>query len=225
MGNRAVITTEKGWLCKENNLGIYLHWNGGRDSVEAFLTYCKMKGYRTPESDNYGWASLGAVITNFFGADGTSIGIDIVSRLDCNNFDNGVYIIKDWEIIDRKFFEGREQDQYDLKEMLLEIDKSMPENAQLGEEFISAEEIEPSNLKIGDKVFIQEIGGNFTQCEVVGFGEDKLVNGTNVNGIPYVNHYGRKCKGEDEDYSWNINNYIRTETVRVCKNQQGVEQQ
>ena len=31
MGNRAVITTEK------KDLGIYLHWNGGRDSVEAFL--------------------------------------------------------------------------------------------------------------------------------------------------------------------------------------------
>ena len=56
MGNRAVITTEIGWACPTNHLGVYLHWNGGRDSVQAFLTYCKLKGYRTPESKNYGWA-------------------------------------------------------------------------------------------------------------------------------------------------------------------------
>ena len=30
MGNRAVITDI------EKKVGIYLHWNGGRDSVEAF---------------------------------------------------------------------------------------------------------------------------------------------------------------------------------------------
>lgn len=30
MGNRAVITTE------EKQIGVYLHWNGGRDSVQAF---------------------------------------------------------------------------------------------------------------------------------------------------------------------------------------------
>lgn len=218
MGNRAVITTSKGWLCKENNLGVYLHWNGGRDSVEAFLTYCKLKGYRAPEKDNYGWARLAQVLGNFFGGD-TSVGIDVVSRLDCDNFNNGVYIIADWEIVGRHCFEGREQSQYDLKEMLLAIDERMPKEEQLGEEFINAEETEPSNLKIGDKVFIQEIGGNFTQCEVVGFGEDKVVNGTNVNGIPYVDRYGDK-----EEKSWNINNYIRTATVRVCRNKQGVEQ-
>ena len=137
MGNRAVITTEQGWASKANNLGIYLHWNGGRDSVEAFLTYCKMQGYRPPEYDNYGWASLAAVITNFFEADGMNIGIDIVSRLDYDNWDNGVYIIKSWNITDRKCFKGREQSGYDLKEMLLEIDSKMPEKARLGEEAIT----------------------------------------------------------------------------------------
>jgi hypothetical protein len=35
MGNRAVITTE------QKRIGVYLHWNGGLDSVEGFLTYCK----------------------------------------------------------------------------------------------------------------------------------------------------------------------------------------
>ena len=69
MGNRAVITTE------ERDLGVYLQWNGGRDSVEAFLEYCRMRGFRPPEADSYGWARLCQVIANFFGADGLSVGI------------------------------------------------------------------------------------------------------------------------------------------------------
>lgn len=63
MGNRAVITTRKDL----NGIGVYLHWNGGRDSVSAFLTYCKLKGFRPPERDNYGWAYLCTTIGNFFG--------------------------------------------------------------------------------------------------------------------------------------------------------------
>ena len=137
MGNRAVITTEKDWAKPESGIGIYLHWNGGRDSVEAFLTYCKIKGYRAPETDDYGWASLATVITNYFGADGLSIGINTLDRLDCNNGDNGVYIIEDWKIIDRRFFDGRtEQSGYELKDMLMEIDWHMPAGAQAGRKAI-----------------------------------------------------------------------------------------
>ena len=93
MGNRAVITTKEGYIIQESNLGVYLHWNGGRDSVEAFLKYCELKGFRSPENDCYGWARLCQVIGNFFGG-GNSVGIDVVENLDCNNFDNGVYIIE-----------------------------------------------------------------------------------------------------------------------------------
>ena len=42
MGNRAVITTANEWA--HGGIGVYLHWNGGLDSVEAFLKYCEMKG-------------------------------------------------------------------------------------------------------------------------------------------------------------------------------------
>ena len=55
MGNRAVITTQE-YLTNPDTIGVYLHWNGGRDSVQAFLLYCKLKGYRPPETDCYGWA-------------------------------------------------------------------------------------------------------------------------------------------------------------------------
>lgn len=33
MGNRAIITN------KEKRVAVYLHWNGGRDSVEAFMSF------------------------------------------------------------------------------------------------------------------------------------------------------------------------------------------
>lgn len=53
MGNRAVITTSKSMdVQTSSELGVYLHWNGGRDSVEAFLEYCKRRGFRPPEEDN-----------------------------------------------------------------------------------------------------------------------------------------------------------------------------
>lgn len=49
MGNRAVITASKSSdVAKSNDIGIYLHWYGGRDSVEAFLKYCELKKIQKP---------------------------------------------------------------------------------------------------------------------------------------------------------------------------------
>lgn len=137
MGNRAVITASKSLdPARSGDLGVYLHWNGGRDSVEAFLTYCKLRGFRAPDSDNYGWAYLCNVIGNFFG-DGLSLGIDKCEKLDCDNGDNGTYIIEGWEIVGRKYFKYSEQQNYDLREMLLAIDEAQPDRLRLGEEKIT----------------------------------------------------------------------------------------
>ena len=128
MGNRAVITTKENM--DNNGIGVYLHWNGGRDSVRAFLKYCELKGYRAPSEDNYGWARLCQVIGNFFGG-GSSLGIDTVNHLDCNNWDNGVYLIEGWEIVGRMYFDGEEQDYYELIEMLRGINDCMPESERI----------------------------------------------------------------------------------------------
>ena len=120
MGNRAVITLD-------NKTGIYLHWNGGRDSIEGFLQYCKLQKFR---SDDYGMARLTQVIANFFG-EGLSIGLGPLEELDTNNCDNGVYVVKDWEIIDRLYFEGEEQSEYKLFDMLKSIDEKQPEHMRL----------------------------------------------------------------------------------------------
>lgn len=206
MGNRAVITTEKNF--ENKGVGVYLHWNGGYDSVSAFLKYCELKGYRTPDTDNYGWARLCQVVGNFFGGS-TSVGIDTVDKLDCDNYDNGVYIIKGWEIVDRKHKRYAEQMEYDLEEMLMEIDNRMPKDEQIGE-YLKAKEIPTEDLKVGDTVFIKEYNEKFVKHQVMGFGSEERVNGTSVCGKPYVDLYGSYFS-----YDKNINNYIFTDTVRV----------
>lgn len=200
MGNRAVITT------KNEDIGVYLHWNGGRDSVEAFLTYCKMMDFRPPEKDCYGWARLCQVIGNFFGGD-SSIGIDKVERLDCDNGDNGTYIIENWEIVGRKYFHWKEQAEYDLMEMLVHIDERQPE--QLGTDFITAKEYTPEELSVGDEVFIKDFEG-FTRCPIVGNVYDEL------HGKSYwlINKYG-----DENDPARNPNNWVcrYTDKIRAIK--------
>lgn len=149
MGNRAVIATS------DKSVGVYLHWNGGRDSVEAFLLYCKLKGYRSPETDNYGWARLCQVIGNFFGGE-TSVGVGRYESLDTNNWDNGVYIISNWEIIDRLFAPMAEQHQHDLLEILQQINEAQPPKEQLTDEELQrgAEEFAKKALTEPPKLFL-----------------------------------------------------------------------
>lgn len=192
MGNRAVITTKESWA--HDGVGVYLHWNGGRDSVEAFLKYCDLKGYRSPSEDCYGWARLCQVVGNFFGGN-TSVGIDTLWHLDCDNYDNGVYIIDGWEIVDRRYFRGEEQNEYDLNEMLTVIDKAMPEGERISD-FLKAKVTD--EVKVGDKIVRIDWNGQIEKAEVEGFGDNDIVNGHDVNGVPYVNLYG-------EDHAHNIN--------------------
>lgn len=134
MGNRAVISTESNF--DNNGIGCYVHWNGSIESVYAFLKYCEFKGYREPDQDNYGWARLCQVIGNFFGGE-CSVGIDVCSHLDCDNYDNGTYIIKGWKIVDRKYcdWDNRLVPKYkrdELYDRLCGIDDCMPEKEKLG---------------------------------------------------------------------------------------------
>lgn len=102
MGNRAVITTAP---YSKKNVGIYVHWNGGRASVEAFLEAARQLGYRDPTGDrSYALAGLAGLIWSYLGTEGLSVGIDLCENLDCDNYDNGTYLIgKDWQIVGRKF--------------------------------------------------------------------------------------------------------------------------
>lgn len=95
MGNRAVIQFGR----SKKSPAIYLHWNGGIESVQAFLDVAKDLGCRP---DDYGVARLAQIIGNWFG--GTlSLGMGRADQLDRDNFDNGTYVVKDWKIVKRLF--------------------------------------------------------------------------------------------------------------------------
>ena len=119
MGNRAVIAfVDDNGVQDENSVGIYLHWNGGRDSVEGFLQAAKDYGLR---SGSYGVARLTQIIGNCF--PGTlSVGVDMLNKLDCDNYDNGVYWVdKQFNIVGREYntrADFKEQQQYKLADFV-----------------------------------------------------------------------------------------------------------
>lgn len=202
MGNRAIIKP------KGIDVGVYLHWNGGIDSVTAFLEYCKMKEHRAfggKFADGYGIARFCQVVGNFFGGS-LSIGIEPtvdVSIEGAEFLDNGIYIVDGWDIVDRICpSDGREG--YELKEMLLEIDYKQPESEQLGEDYILAEVVDAKDLEVGDKVYILNYNGKPETFTVMGVAPEGTFRNGDVSNLPYVDKYER-----DGDYSWNINNYIR----------------
>ncbi len=131
MGNRAIITTPR------KELGVYLHWNGERESVEAFLAYCELKGYRTPTCDaSYAFARLAQVVGNFFGG-GLSVGVVGEADIDAmaGGLDNGIYLLDGWKIAGREFpYEGFVDPQCpNLTARLRAIDERQPAREQLGE--------------------------------------------------------------------------------------------
>ena len=188
-----------------NEYGVYLHWNGGRDSVEAFLQYCKLKGY-----SNNDMCRFIQVVSNYFGG-GNSIYLQPISK---TYSDHGIYIVNDWEIIERKNYHYNEQKEYDLNEMLLEIDQSQPKELQLGEKFLKSDIVLTSDLKIGDMVYkYDNLRCTYDELTVIGIGVNEYQNGTNVLNIPYVNKYN----GCGDGYNDNINNYILDKEIRKNK--------
>lgn len=145
MGNRAVVTFAnckdiEQWVdpkgdgeklrgyCVEhpNKVGVYLHWNGGRSSIEGFCEACRRLKFRGPASDSYGVARFVQVVANFFGNGGLSVGVDTLERSDTDNYDNGVYVVDDnWNIVGREFAHG-EQNGYDVNEFANDVLASMP---------------------------------------------------------------------------------------------------
>lgn len=97
MGNRALVAfTSQG---RSPAFAIYLHWNGGPESVYAFLDYCKAVGVR--EDDSYQAARFCQVVGNYLG--GTlSLGIVSVDLRaadpDCAGCDNGIYVVRGWKV-------------------------------------------------------------------------------------------------------------------------------
>ena len=111
MGNRAVVTT------LGEKRGIYLHWNGGRDSIKPIVSYAY--NFLTDESE------FDAIkdVAKFFGLNPL---VDDIQHLDCDNYDNGVYIVNKGEIVGRCYFDKEEQQEYDFDEFMYSLNDAMP---------------------------------------------------------------------------------------------------
>lgn len=136
MGERAVIVATSAVCMNLCDDALYTQWCGGRDFVEAFLCYCRMQGYTSPEKDKKSLALLQEVMTNYMGDECTEIEALCLCMFTSYE-DEGVYIIKNWKVIGRRTSDyiklGGEQCRYDLIDLLLEIDAAQPEDIQLGE--------------------------------------------------------------------------------------------
>ena len=112
MGNRAVIT----FSTAPNAPCLYLHWNGGRASIEGFLAAAKDLGYHDAGSQKRDVDQLEQIIRPFFAETNRRLSIyrEKIATADCDNYDNGVYVLdpKTLAIVGRRFNRyGEEVDQ------------------------------------------------------------------------------------------------------------------
>lgn len=189
MGNRAFVTN------KDMELGVYLHWNGGRDSIEAFCKYCELRGFR---DDDYGMARFVQVVANYFGGC-LSIGIEPFKYWTMGD-DNGLYVIDNWKIVGRyaprymnvatgkiirKFdyydlsdeeredyavtlgpWDRPEQNSHPLWEMVSDIDAAQPIQDQIGD-LGKCIEVPIDRVRTGDVVKYSNWRGRYVTSTVV----------------------------------------------------------
>jgi hypothetical protein len=94
MGNRAVIT----FSTANNAPAIYLHWNGGRASVEGFLTAARQLGLRhapTAQAQTEALDQLAEMLARFYFR--CNVGMTVYrlhfAGSDRDNGDNGTYVL------------------------------------------------------------------------------------------------------------------------------------
>ncbi len=114
MGNRAVIAFKLAPTKKTPV--VYLHWNGGKASVEGFLAAAKELGIKDIKT-------FGDMILEWMGS---SVYHETWETADRDNHDNGTYIVDPdkLEIVQRLFMNNAEEVSYDkttkIKEEVIE---------------------------------------------------------------------------------------------------------
>ena len=119
MGNRAVIVNDCA-MCAEDKC-IYLHWNGGKDSVTAFLRAAKELGMRF-ESNEDKLAFAEMLAERFFECKvGLTVYFEDYGRADTNNGDNGVFVVDDdFELVGRIYAPIQEQESEEKSQEIYE---------------------------------------------------------------------------------------------------------
>ena len=84
-----------------------------------------------------------------------------------DNWDNGVYIIKDWKIVRREYVRNEEQKYYNLVDMVKTINSKQPHDEQLNEEDIDKQ------LKEYLSITIPQIKAIHTIKDIIGWSDYK----------------------------------------------------
>ena len=145
MGNRAVIAFKSKHMEKDQSPAIYLHWNGSPHHVYGFLKAAKEFGIRG-EDPSYCMARLTQVIGNAIG--GTlSLGVGCYGNFG-DPGDNGVYWIKNWEVVERETWTGGSEN----SEGLIEREHKHIDSTWIEEVYSETLEANKEHFKQGDKV-------------------------------------------------------------------------
>lgn len=145
MGNSAVIVKQG------SSEGVYLHWNGGRDSVEPIVWYAH--NFITDEEELQ-------AIYNVCKWCGLNPYRGKMELQDCDNGDNGVYIVEDGKIIGRVYNHGEEQDNYDFNEFVCSLNEEMPGYYRVDKNFLlqylASKEVNRKDVKDGDYLYVEK---------------------------------------------------------------------
>ncbi len=93
MGNRAVVIFKE-----EPSVGVHLHWNGGPESILAFL-----QDMSEQEKECRGPVAFIQTVANFMDFDGLSLYLGTPDSLDRDNGDNGTYHVAGYNVVGREF--------------------------------------------------------------------------------------------------------------------------
>ncbi len=100
MGDRAVLTFDR--ELKGSSIGVYVHWHGDPKSVEEILATVRPHGRLPADDPSYAMARLIEAACIVAGErQPTGVGVGVLRELDCENGDNGVYVIGGaWSVVE-----------------------------------------------------------------------------------------------------------------------------
>lgn len=143
MSNSAYISTE------DKPLSIYLHWNGGLDSVIPFLRYVELQGYPSLEHSGAGYARLCQAIGNYMGG---TCNIGLKAKAEAKP-DHGTYLVKGWKV--HKTTSNSFCDMDCLQEGIEHLDNRQPKHMKLRDALEDEQYVIPRNVDetLNDKLF------------------------------------------------------------------------
>lgn len=165
MGNRAVIAH------KGSPIAVYLHWNGGMDSVKPLLDYCKIAGFPAPSEYGDGFTQLATVAMNFVGDAGSVISAKDMTSEQLDPGDNGIYWIdNDWNIVERETYDGfAEQNVHDYWTMMIEWREVQGRGTAVPLHMLATDRATIEEVSTGDYIYARR---NFSTWEKFLVGEE-----------------------------------------------------